>query len=96
MKTETFEEFLARGGKVTKVPAQEQVKLPESIRSTTGGGPAVLMTLDEAGLFYGEHKKRQTKKKAGPTIDLTALPPELRKKYVDDIVNEHKEETREG
>lgn len=102
MKTESIAEFLARGGKITKVPAHEPVaKKSESVKSIAAGGPASLMTLDQADLFYGEHKKRKVKPKAVPTLDVDALPPELRKKYVDDVIDAYKkeegiEDTRDG
>jgi hypothetical protein len=92
MKKETFAEFLARGGKVTKVPSQEHITKSETVRSTVQGGPAVIMSLGEADLFYGEKKTRKTKPKAKATIDLNALPPELRKKYVDDVIAANEDE----
>lgn len=95
MKTETLAEFLARGGSITKVAENPPVVKVDSIKSTSAGGPAVLMTLDQADLYYGEHKQRKAKAKAKPTIDLSALPPELRKKYVDDVINGSKEEDSE-
>jgi hypothetical protein len=95
MKTETLEEFMARGGKVTKVPPPEVTLKPEAVKSTSAGGPAILMTLGEADLYYGEHKKRKVKAKPKQTLDVSALPPELRKKYVDDIIDGNKEEKDE-
>jgi hypothetical protein len=85
-KTETIAEFLARGGKITKVASAEPTVKPESIRSTTAGGPAVFLSLGEADLFYGEHKAKKAKKSKAP-LDLSALPEELRKKYVDGVMN---------
>jgi hypothetical protein len=86
MKTETVAEFLARGGKITKCNPQEVAAKIETIRSATAGGPAVFLTYGEADLFYGE-KKGTKPKKPKPTIDLSALPEELRKKYVDEVLN---------
>jgi hypothetical protein len=91
MKTETIAEFLARGGKITKVAEDPPAVKAESIKSTSSGGPAVIMSMGEADLYYGEHKPRKAKAKAKSTMDLSALPPELRKKYVDDIINVNKE-----
>lgn len=96
MKTETLAEFLARGGKITKVAPPEPTTKSESIKSTSNGGPAVIMTMDQADLYYGEHKQRKSKAKPKPTIDLSALPPELRKKFVDDVINGAKEEDEES
>jgi len=90
-KTETIAEFLARGGKITRVATPEPTTKPESIRSTTAGGPAVFLSLGEADLFYGEHKPKKPKKSKA-AMDLSALPEELRKKYVDGVMNGNKEE----
>jgi hypothetical protein len=96
MKKETVEEFLARGGQITRLATETSFKIPESIKPTPAGGPAVLMTLEEADLFYGEHKQRKAKKKAKPTIDVDSLPPEIRKKYVDDVINVFREAEEEA
>lgn len=96
VKTETVEEFLARGGQITRVATTTPFKMPESIKPTPAGGPAVLMTLEEADLFYGEHKQRKAKKKAKPTIDVDSLPPEIRKKYVDDVIDVFKRAEEEA
>ena len=90
-KRETVEEFLARGGVITRIPPQEQTVKTENIKSSSAGGPAVFLSLSEADLFYGEHKQKKPKK-AKAAIDLSALPEELRKKYVDGVVNGDREE----
>jgi hypothetical protein len=95
-KKETVEQFLTRGGKITRFPTETPFKIPESIKPTPASGPAVLMTLEEADLFYGEHKQRKAKKKAKPTIDVDALPPEIRKKYVDDVISVFKRAEEEA
>ena len=93
MKRETFEEYLARGGKITKIPTKEAPDQRESVKSTAPPGPVVIMSLAQADLYYGERKvSKKTKVKVKPTIDLSALPPELRKKYVDDVISAAKEE----
>ena len=86
-KTETIAEFLARGGKITKVPPQAHLA-KEQVKSTNPG-PAVIITMGEADLFYGEQKagRKAVKKKAKATIDLSALPEELRRKFVDGIID---------
>jgi hypothetical protein len=91
-KTETVAEFLARGGEITKLPAKEPQVKPEAVKSTKNGGPAVIMSMGEADLYYGEAKKKKEKKKKKETIDINALPEELRKKYIDTVMNEQIEE----
>ena len=90
-KTETIAEFLARGGKINIIPADQPTLKIDSIKSNTNGGPAVIMTMDDADLYYGEFKARKPKKVAN-TIDLSALPEALRKKYVDEVISASKEE----
>jgi hypothetical protein len=90
-KTETVAEFLARGGQITKIPAKEEQVKPDQVKSTKTGGPAVIMKMDEADLYYGEVKKKKAKKKKKETIDISALPKELREKYIDAVMNEQKE-----
>lgn len=83
-KVETVEEFLARGGSINRIPENARIPEVEVIRKTQSGGPAVIMTLDEADLFYGEARKGAKAKKSKPTlkIDLDALPPALRSKFI--------------
>lgn len=88
MKRETVAEFLARGGKVNKVPYMESKSKPETMRTPTTGGEASFITLEDADLFYGEAKPRRAKKVSKPSIDISALPEELRKKYIDGVLNE--------
>lgn len=82
-KTETVAEFLARGGTITRVPEASREPAPDVVRKTVTG-PANLMTLDEADLFFGEARKGAKPKKVKPSlkIDLNALPPALRAKFV--------------
>ena len=98
--TETLEQFLARGGKVNKVPAGVSTKnaaaaKPETVKSSKGGGPAVIVSMDEADLYHGETKARKAKKKITPTIDISALPEELRKKYIDTVLNDQEKDEDE-
>ena len=93
-KTESVAEFLARGGKITIVPANQPTVKVDSIKSATNGGPAVIMSMDEADLYYGEFKAKKPKKKA-PAIDLSALPEALRKKYVDEVISAESEESED-
>lgn len=81
-KTESIKEFLERGGSITKVPAK--VLTPKDYtHHPSAQGPAVILTLEDADLFYGEAKKsNKTKAKPRARIDLSALPEALRAKYV--------------
>ena len=83
-KVETVAEYLAKGGSITRVPEKTRDPQPDVIRKTVTGGPAVFLTLDEADLFYGEARKGAKPKKVKPTlkIDLDALPPALRAKFI--------------
>jgi hypothetical protein len=93
MKTETVAEFLARGGKINKVASAALTQKVESVKSLKNGGPATIVSMDEADLYHGEAKKSKAKKKLqAPTIDVSALPEALRKKYVDEVVNAQAEE----
>ena len=96
-KTESVAEFLARGGQIKRVPAQQPIIKNDSIKSSTNGGPATIMSMDEADLYYGEQKKSRAKKKATSAIDISALPEELRKKYVDTVIygSDNQEEDEE-
>jgi hypothetical protein len=84
-KVETVEEYLARGGKIEFIPEVPREPQVEVVK-TTNVGPAVFMTLQEADLFYGETRKGakqgNKKSKPSPKIDLGALPPALRSKYI--------------
>jgi hypothetical protein len=94
-KTETIAEFLARGGVIKKIATSESTVKQDSVKSTTGGGPAVIVSMGQAELYYGEYKPKKTKKKAIATIDVSQLPEELRKKYIDGVVNGQKDEDSE-
>lgn len=95
MKKETMAEFLARGGKITKVPTPIPTTKVETIKSTKGGGPATIVTMDEADLYHGESKKKKVKKKVISTIDISALPEALRKKYIDGVIHAKEVEDEE-
>ena len=82
-RVETVAEYLARGGSIKLVPTATKEKQPDVTRKTTNGGPAVFLTLEEADLFFGETKKLKAKKaKSSFKIDLNALPPALRAKFI--------------
>lgn len=81
-KIETVDEYLARGGTIIRIPPNVSSSKEEVLKNQTGG-PAVILTLEEADLFYGEAKTSKAKKpKAGPKVDLNALPESLRKKFL--------------
>lgn len=89
-KVETIEEYLARGGSIKRLPAGETARQPDAIRKTVTGGPAIIMSLEEADLFYGEARKGSKPKKAKPSlkIDLSALPEALRAKFINKLKEE--------
>jgi hypothetical protein len=81
-KIETIEEFLARGGKIEKLPYVPIYTEEKVIHSTTREMPNIL-TLDEGAMYYAEKIKRPTKKKYKldlSNIDLKKLNPDLVKK----------------
>lgn len=61
MKSETLDEFIARGGKIEKIPSVEP-ETKDIIRKTTTG-PATIHTLSEGELLFAEKSKRKKKKK---------------------------------
>lgn len=75
-KTETIEEFLARGGKIQKVPYQEPEQKEAPIRSTTGNtGLPTIMSLPDGAHFFGEtRKKKQTKEDFVNKVNKSNLP----------------------
>lgn len=78
-KKETIEEFLQRGGKITKLPPQKppSEEAQTVFQTSPSGG---LMSLSDGGLFYAEKKKHKKRKKEKPiSINLAALPPSLLK-----------------
>lgn len=78
-KRETVEEFLKRGGSITKVPAQE-TPTEETHKVTPMSSPGGLMTLAEGSIFYSEIKATPPKKKKPlPEINVAALPASLLK-----------------
>lgn len=80
---ETFEQYVARGGKVTQLDPVSREEKVDTVRSTTVG-PAHLMSLEEGELFFGEKRKstKPKKVKQSTKIDLDVLPPALRAKFI--------------
>jgi len=63
-KTETLQEYLARGGKITVCPTvmpKEAGK--QSVKSTVAKPAVTIMTYEEANQYYGikQEKKKSTK-----------------------------------
>lgn len=83
-QVETIEQYLARGGTITLEPEKVRDPQLDVIRKTVAGGPAVFLSLEEADLFFGEARKnaKPKKPKATSKIDLNALPPALRAKFI--------------
>ena len=61
-KTETVEEYLARGGKIEVVPPQEVEDSEVNVKKTTVG-PATLYHITEGAILFGEKRKTKSKKK---------------------------------
>ncbi len=86
-KVETIEEYVARGGTIKRYPSQETNSNTEVSRKP--GGPVVIMSLDEADLFYGEGKsKKKAKQQSVAKFDASALPEQLRKKFLSKLKDE--------
>ncbi len=83
-KVETINDFLARGGKINRIPMAAKEPQVEVIRKTNSGTPAVFLTLEEADLYHGEARKGAKPKKQKPSlkIDLDVLPPALKAKFI--------------
>ncbi len=80
-KRETVEEFLARGGKVTKCPPAPTPEEETTTRvSPTSNAGSTMMSLAEGALYYSESRaKPKERKKAEKTINFSALPASLLK-----------------
>ena len=91
-KTETLAEYIARGGTINILPFVKAVQKEELVKNNNSG-PVTIISLEEAGLFFGESssKKRKTKKtetKNSPKLDLNSLPEALRKKFISKLKDE--------
>lgn len=84
MKKESIEEFLARGGKITKCePAKDQSK--EEVIKSTLPKTIDILSYDDADLFYGKVPERKKPLKKKPDMDLSALPDHLKSIFVKDL-----------
>jgi hypothetical protein len=92
LKTETIEEFIARGGIIKRIPFKHSEKKSDITRKTEAG-PAIILSYEEADLFYGEGKPHKVKtSKLTPSIDLNSLPEALRIKYINKLKANQDEE----
>lgn len=88
-KKESIEEYLARGGQVTKVARVDDPVTPTPTIAPMTTGPANLLTYGEADLYYGEVRARKPKKsKPVQKIDIDSLPKALRDKYFKELLDE--------
>jgi hypothetical protein len=80
-KKETIEEFLARGGQITKCAAAPLPNEEESRINPTSATSSTMMTLGEGALYYAESraKPKERKKKEDVLINFAALPASLLK-----------------
>lgn len=78
MKAETLDEFLARGGKIEKVPYIEPEQKLDPIRANTSGGLPTMMTLPDGAHFFGEsRKKKPTKEDFVNKLNKANLPQSI-------------------
>jgi hypothetical protein len=98
-KVETINEFLARGGSITKCPAETRETKAKSdvVRSTRPVEAPTPLSLEEYSLMYGEPKSPSKRKKAASKskIDFSALPDFIREKYLKEAVNGENKEGEE-
>ena len=80
MKTETLQEYLARGGKITRVESSQPEPQVETIKSTTSGLPTV-MTLQDGALFFSESNKKSvvvvSRKELADRLGKSKLPADV-------------------
>ena len=86
-KIETIDEYLARGGSIKIMPQASRSLELDATRTQAGTGISLVMSLDEADLFYGEGKPLK-KKPSIPNIDINLIPEALRKKFIAKLLNE--------
>lgn len=94
MKKETVEEFLARGGKITKLPSVSPTNSLSVKANSPQANVTSIISLEEADLYHGEKKKYKTKKSRSSKlkIDISALPEAIRKIYIDEVIDEKKDD----
>lgn len=79
MKTETIEEFIARGGKVITLPPAERPEVKNQLKTmTTPEGR--LLTLGEGEFYFSESKNRKPAKRTvrlADVVDKFNLPKDI-------------------
>lgn len=79
-RTETIEEFLAKGGEITIVPPEEEEETKTIVRAISGGLPTI-MTLSDGAHFFGETRKKKkkivTKDECADKISNSSLPIDI-------------------
>ena len=86
MKRETVEEFLARGGIITKIPPVDNSK-PEIVKALASA-TVNFITMEEAELYSGaENTKVRKVVKGKKALDLSALPKELLDKFMKEALD---------
>lgn len=95
---ESIEQFLAKGGTITKCPPAEDKSTKEHVRSTVSAAPSPApMSLEDFGLIYGEPKKQRKRSVSSKhTVDMSALPDFLKKKYLKEVYHGGQEQEDEG
>ena len=86
-KVEALDAFIARGGKITKIPLLRGATKEVTVHTIASGGPVIIMALDDAELFYGEAKVKKKKQSILPKIDISVLPDVLRNKVLNSLKN---------
>ncbi len=80
-KKETIEEFLARGGQITKCASAPTPDEEDNRTNPTSATSSTMMTLAEGALYYAESraKPKERKKIEDKLINFAALPANLLK-----------------
>ena len=77
-KRESVEEFLKRGGVITKLAPVVEEEKEQTMMSKSG--VSSMMSLSEGSIYYAEQKaKKASKKKVVITVDFSSLPAHLMK-----------------
>lgn len=86
-KTESVEEYMARGGVITLIPTVVS-EIKSVVPKKNLIGCASMMSMEEAELFYSETRlKPKVKKNKAPKIDISALPPGIKSKFIDKLID---------
>jgi len=82
MKNESLDEFIARGGKITKLePVKDEEKPTVNVKSTVSKPPN-LMSLEDGEFYYGETEKTEKRaEKKRSKINMDILPEHIRKLF---------------